>query len=566
MEEEIYTLGLDFGTNSVRALLVELTSGEEIADAVANYPSGEQGVILDEKNDLVARQHPGDWLASMTRAVRKVLNQAKKQRKNFSPEKIIGIGIDTTGSTPLPLDKNLTPLAFHSEFSGELNALAWLWKDHSSYAEAEEIMEKARKYRPEYLEMYGGVYSSEWFWSKILHCRRVAPRVFRSAYTWAEASDWIPALLCGIKDPNQMKRNICSAGHKGMFNPRWGGYPDKKFLSRLDPGLASLRERLPDQAYPSNQKAGELSKEWAKRLRLKAGIPVAVGALDAHLGAVGSGIKPKRLVKIIGTSTCDMMVVPKPASLKGIPGIAGVVEDSILPDYIGIEAGQSAVGDIFNWFVSQLAPFKMNHDQLTEQAKRLAPGESGLIALDWNNGNRCILMDARLSGLLVGQTLLTSPAEIYRALIEATAFGARVIIEQMEKYGLEVKEIVCTGGISEKNDLLLQIYADVLGRPMKLAKSPQSCALGGAIFASVVAGKKAGGFSRTEQAQKKLCGLKEMVFRPYPAHHSVYQELYQIYLVLHNAFGGIDKKADLGGVMKKLMAIKERTGKIKSRR
>ncbi len=561
MKGKVYALGLDFGTNSVRALLVELSSGEEVADAVSVYPSGEQGVILDEKNDLVARQHPGDWLSSMTRAVRACLKKAKAKSKDFSPQQVIGIGVDTTGSTPLPLDRKAKPLAFHKEFERDLGALAWLWKDHSSYAEAEEISELARKLKPHYLEMYGGTYSSEWFWSKILHCRRTSPKVFRSAYTWAEASDWIPAVLCGVDDASQIKRNICSAGHKGMFNRRWGGYPEKDFLAQLDPELAELRQRLPNIAYPSNQPAGVLCKEWAKKLGLCEGIPVAIGALDAHYGAVGSGIKPGRLVKIIGTSTCDMMVMPKESGLSGIPGIPGVVEDSILPGYIGIESGQSAVGDIFNWFVSQIAPFKLNHDKLTEQAKKLAVGENGLIALDWNNGNRSVLMDARLSGLLVGQSLLTSPAEIYRALIEATAFGARVIIERLEEYGLAVKEIVCCGGISEKNDLLLQIYADVLGRPMKLAKSPQACALGACIFASVVAGKKAGGFASAQEAQRKLCGLKPQVFKPKKKAQKTYEELYQIYLALHNAFGGVEKKADLGWVMKKLLEIKEKASK-----
>jgi len=560
MKDRRYSLGLDFGTNSVRAVLVETSTGEQIADAVANYPSGKEGVILDKKNDLVARQHPKDWLVCMTKVVKAVLSKAKKDR-GFKPEKVIGIGIDTTGSTPLPLDQQGTPLAFHKEFSRDINAYAWLWKDHSSYEEAEEVIETAKNFRPYYLEQYGGRYYSEWFWAKLLHCRRVAPRVFRSAYTWAEASDWIPAMLAGViprkNGANEIKRNICAAGHKAIFNKDWDGYPEFDFLAKLDIELAELRDRLPNIAYPANEKAGELSPEWAKQLGLKPGIPISIGAFDAHCGAVGSGIKPGRLVKIIGTSTCDMMIVPKSSGLKGIPGIPGVVEDSIIPGYIGIEAGQTAVGDLFNWFVSEIAPFKMGHKELTDKARLIKPGESGLVSLDWNNGNRSILMDARLSGLLLGQSLRTDPAEIYRALIEATAFGARVIVERMGQYGIKVEEVVCCGGISEKNDLLLQIYADVLGMPMKISASNQACALGSAIFGAVVAGKSAGGFASVEDAQAKMCALKPKVFRARAEASAVYDQLYQVYLALHNSFGGVDKAVDLSWVMKKLLEIKE---------
>ncbi len=550
-------MGLDFGTNSVRALILDTRTGQELADAAANYPSGKAGVVLDRKNDLVARQHPRDWLNSMTKAVKAALRAAKRNRKKFSADQIVGIGIDTTGSSPLPLDQFGIPLAFHKEFRRDLNAYAWLWKDHSSYEEAEQIIAVAKEHKPQYLEMYGGRYYSEWFWAKILHCRKVAPRVFRAAYTWAEASDWIPAALTGVTKAEDLKRNICAAGHKAIFNRDWDGYPEFEFLARLDLELAELRDRLPNLAYNSNDLAGTLTDQWAKTLGLEPGVPIAISGMDAHCGALGSGIKPGRLVKIIGTSTCDMMVAPKSANLKGIPGIPGVVEDSILPGSLGIEAGQSAVGDLFNWFVAAIAPAKLGHEELTRQAKLLKPGASGLIALDWNNGNRSVLMDARLSGLLLGQSLRTNPAEIYRSLIEATAFGARVIVERLESYGRKVEEVVCCGGITEKNDLLLQVYAEVLGKPMKIAASSQACALGAAILGGKAAGQKNGGFDRVEEGQAKACRLKDKVFRPRADARAVYDQLFQVYLALHNSLGGVEKSADLGGAMKKLLELKK---------
>ena len=328
-------------------------------------------------------------------------------------------------------------------------AMAWLWKDHSAHAEAEEITEKARASRPHYLAKCGEKYSSEWFWSKILHCRRVAPEVFEAAHTWVEISDWIPATLTDCR-PQQLRRGICAAGHKAMFHPDWHGYPDQEFLASLDQQLARLRPTLPAQAYTVADPAGTLNSQWADRLRLTEGIPVAVGAFDAHLGAVGSGISPGILVKIIGTSTSDMMVWPLERELQDIPGLCGIVPESVLPGSYGLEAGQSAVGDIFNWFVSSIQPAGSSHRSLTQSAAALKPGESGLLGLDWHNGNRTVLIDQRLTGALIGTTLQTTPAEIYRALIESTAFGARVIIERFEQYGLPVESVINCGGVSTK--------------------------------------------------------------------------------------------------------------------
>ncbi|MBD3224540.1 MAG: ribulokinase, partial [Caldithrix sp.] len=347
-----FALGIDFGTNSARALLLEVNTGEEISSSVCTYPSGDRGVLLHSDEPHLARQHPGDYLIAMQETVSNVLQEARAERIN--PENILGIGVDTTGSTPLPVDKNVTPLGVIKEFAHNPNAQAWLWKDHTASEEARQITELAQKIRPQFLAKCGGAYSSEWFFAKILHCLRTDPAVFETAYTWLELSDYIPAALAGIEQTDRVKRNLCAAGHKAMYNKAWGGLPDADFFKELDPRLATLRDRLYVEAHPSNEIAGYLCQKWSEALGLPRGIPVAVGALDAHLGAVGSGIEEGVLVKIMGTSTCDIMVHPKEKALQDIPGVAGIADDSVLPGYVGIEAGQSAVGDIFNWFVSRI--------------------------------------------------------------------------------------------------------------------------------------------------------------------------------------------------------------------
>jgi L-ribulokinase len=439
--------------------------------------------------------------------------------------------------------------------------MAWLWKDHTGVAEAAEITKTAREIRPEYLAKCGGTYSSEWFFSKILHCLRSSPDVFKAAYTWVELADWVPAMLTGTEAPDKLTVGICAAGHKGMYHEQWGGYPDTEFLSRLDPKLGELRSRLCPKAATIASSVGGLTADWAKRTGLPVGVPVAVGAFDAHLGAVGSGISPGTLVKIIGTSTCDIMTAPLNQGLPDIPGLCGIVPGSVLPDAYGLEAGQSAVGDIFNWFVNYIQPGGSRngtHETLTVAACKLVPGESGLLALDWNNGNRTILVDQRLTGLLVGQTLYTTPAEIYRALIEATAFGALAIINRFEEYGVEVKRIVNCGGIAEKNPLVMQIYADVTGRPISISRSAQTCALGAAVAGAVVAGSKAGGHDNYASAQKAMTGLKSRVFKPNPKAHEVYKQLFLLYRRLHDAFGVQEANSTLFPVMKALIEIRTR--------
>jgi len=552
-----YVLGLDFGTNSARALIVDPKNGKEIATAVSNYPSGEAGIILDKKDPNLARQDPADWLEAMSKCTKAAIRQAKKI-SGFDPKNIVGIGVDTTASTPLPVDADGQPLAFKNSFKKNPNALAWLWKDHTSFAEADEITKAAEKDHPEYLAKCGGTYSSEWFWSKALHCIRVAPKVMEAAHSWVEQSDYIPAVLCGKTDPSTWKRSVCSAGHKAMYHENWT-LPDAKFLAKLDKRLGDLRKNGTfDKAYPSSEPAGDLSADWAKKLGLTAGIPVSVGAIDAHLGAVGAGIKPGSLVKILGTSSCDMMVHPNKKTLPDIPGLCGIVDGSIMPGYFGMEAGQSAVGDIFNWFVNYFDKGDKAHEQLSTEARKLKAGESGLLALDWNNGNRTVLVDPRLTGLLVGQTLHTTKAEVYRALIEGSAFGARMIMERFEEYGVKVKEVINCGGIAEKSPLVMQIYADVTGRPMKISKSGQTCALGAAIYGAVVAGSKAGGYDSVEQAQEKMTGLKAKVYKPDPKAQKIYDELFTLYRRLHDAFGTTGYTESLFNVMKDLMAIRDR--------
>jgi L-ribulokinase len=552
-----YTLGLDYGTNSVRTVIVNTANGREVATAVWNYATGTQGVILSRDPNL-ARQHPGDYVKGAEETIKKALGIARRSVRGFSAEQVIGIGVDTTGSTPIPVDRNGRPLALDKRFAKNPAAMAWLWKDHTGVAEAAEITEMARKLRPQYLAKCGGTYSSEWFFSKILHCLRTSPDVFDAAWLWVECADWVPAMLTGTEAPDQLTVGVCAAGHKAMYNDSWGGYPDAEFLSQLDPKLGELRGRLRPKADAIDRAVGGLTLDWGKRTGLPAGIPVAVGAFDAHLGGVGSGIAPGTLVKIIGTSTCDMMVVPLGDQLADIPGLCGIVPGSILPGYYGLEAGQSAVGDIFNWFVNYIQPQGKagTHEALSAAAARVAPGESGLLALDWNNGNRTILVDQRLTGLLLGQTLYTTPAEIYRSLIEATAFGALTIINRFEEYGVKVGQIVNCGGIAEKNPLVMQIYADVTGREIKISRSAQTCALGAAIAGAVVAGSKAGGYDDYAAAQNAMTGLKSKVFKPNPAAHAVYEKLYALYKKLHDAFGTMQPNGSLHHIMKELLQVR----------
>lgn len=557
-----YAIGLDFGTNSCRSLIVDIADGREVASHVFPYPSGKDGVIIDPNDPNLARQNPADYLLGIEVTVREALRSAQASEPAFNPTDVIGIGVDTTGSSPMPVDSTGQPLCLDRKFNKTLSAYVWLWKDHTSHAEAAQITEAASKMRPEYLGKIGGVYSSEWWWSKILHCKKVDEKVFNSADSWVEICDWITASLTGEIRPDRLKRSVCAAGHKAMYNEAWKGLPDAGFLNSLSPGLGELRSRLYDSAYTSEKSAGKLSNDWAQRLGLSTSVTVCVGAFDAHMGAVGAGISTGTLVKIIGTSTCDIMVSPHSEKLADIPGVCGIVDGSVMDGYYGIEAGQSAVGDIFLWFVNNLTPddYGTTQDEkfknLNAAAEKLKPGESGLIALDWNNGNRTILVDVRLSGMLIGQTLQTRAHEIYRALIEATAFGALAIIDRIEEYGVKIKEVVNCGGLASRNPLLMQLYADITGRPMKISRSDQTPALGAAIFATVAAGKSAEGYESVAEAQRVMTGTNR-TFHPRQENREIYGKLNALYRELHDAFGTRKWSGSVYHVMKDLLNIRD---------
>ena len=569
----MFTIGIDFGTNSARAIVVSCDDGRSVGMGVCNYPSGEHGVLLHPKDPHLARQNPADYLHALRESVTAALQQADAA-PGFSRDDVIGIGADTTGSTPLPIDAQARPLALDPKWKDNLAAHAWLWKDHTAADEAADITAMAAEHAPELLDPIGGTYSSEWWWSKIWKCLKVAPDVFEAAHSWVELADYIPAVLAGVDDASQIVRCVCAAGHKAMYvqygpgsgirdpgsSGTPGGLPSTDFLERLDPQLADLRDRLYDTAHPPGMPAGHLCAEWADALELPEGIVIAMGGFDAHYGAIGSGIEVGTLVKIIGTSTCDCVIADPDGARDDagtIPGICGSVNGSILPGFLGIEAGQSAVGDLLNWWVERVCEGDARlHDQLSREAAAIKPGESGLLALDWNNGNRTVLVDPRLTGLIVGQTLHTTRADIYRALIEATAFGARMIVERLREYGVEIDRVVCCGGVAAKNDLFMQIYADVLATPMLIAGSSQAPALGAAISAAVTAGEEAGGFASFEEAQQQMTSLNDTRFEPHADAREVYDELFDLYRALHNGFGNVTPHAAFGEVMKELLAIR----------
>ncbi|MFT5906746.1 MAG: L-ribulokinase [Cryomorphaceae bacterium] len=555
----MYSIGLDYGTNSCRALVVNLETGAELGSAVFPYPSGEMGIITDARDPNLARQNPQDYLDGCVEIIRGAVAETVKMEPSFSAEKVISIGVDTTGSTVIPVNESGTPLALTDEFKDNFNAHVWLWKDHTAYQEAEQITEIAKRIRPEYLAKCGGTYSSEWWWSKVLRIKNVDPVVFNAAFSFVEHCDWLTAELSGDTNPLTLKRSICAAGHKAMFNDTWGGLPDKEFLTELDPTLADLRDRLYNEAHGSDQKAGTLSERWAEKLGLPAGIAIAVGGFDCHMGAVGAGVKKGTLVKVLGTSTCDITVADQ--DLADVPGLCGQVTSSVVPGLLGIEAGQSAVGDIFLWLVNHIVPDSYGADieekfaTMGDKIEKLTPGETGLLALDWNNGNRTILTDVRLSGLLLGQTLHTQAHEIYRAYIEATAFGAYTIIRRMEEYGIEINEVVNIGGLSLKNPVLMQIYADVIGKPMRVSSVDQTCAMGAAILSAVSAG-----YADLETLQERSVKYLDVVYQPIPENQAIYKRLYQLYRTLHDSFGH-NANGNLAHVMKELMDIRDQQRK-----
>jgi L-ribulokinase len=502
MENKRYVIGLDYGTDSVRALIVDAGNGEEIATSVHNYSRWSEGKYCDPSKNRF-RQHPLDYIEGLENTVTESLRKAPPG----TAEKIAGISIDTTGSTPGAVDKNGTPLGLLPEFAENPNAQFILWKDHTSVAEADEINETARTWGGiDFTQFVGGIYSSEWYWAKMLHVLRVDEAVRDAAFSWVEHCDWMTALLTGDTNPLTIKRSRCAAGHKAMWNESFGGLPSEEFLTALDPLLAGVRDRLYTDTYTSDVKAGGLSSEWAKRLGLTEGIAIGVGAFDAHMGAVGAEIRPYMLSKVIGTSTCDMLVAPmEEIGDNLVPGICGQVDGSIVPGMLGMEAGQSGFGDIYAWFRDILLwPVKnldggQSDSQIEELTKKIIPGlsdeaekldvgETGVLALDWMNGRRTPDANQNLRGAVAGLNLGSTAPAIFRALVEATAYGSKKIVDRFESEGVPIKGVIALGGVAKKSPFVMQILADVLNRPIEVAQSEQACALGAAMFAATASG------------------------------------------------------------------------------
>ncbi len=543
-----YSIGIDFGTNSVRAAIFNVSNGTEICDSVFAYPSGIEGILQDPNESLSARQNPNDYLLGLEFVLQDVLQIAHKKSPSFDANNIIGIGVSATGSTPLPITKDAKHLSSLPAFSENLASYAWLWKDHSSLKEADLLTKLATQNSTNYIGHYSNNYSSEWFWSKILHCANTSKDVFEAAYSWVELSDYIPAVLCNVEDADQIKRNRCAAGHKAMYHDSWGGLPPTDFFQMASPALGELRRRMKINIVESGEKIGVLSKEWAQRTGLPEGIVIASGMLDAHCGAIGSGIQYGSLIKIMGTSTCDCILAHEENGEPQIKGLSGVVKNSILPNYYGIEAGQSAVGDLFKWFADKIDQRPDAYERLSDELRNIKPGQSGLISLDWNNGCRNIYSNHNVSGLILGQTLNTTKAEIYLALMEATAFGAKMIFDELINSGVKLNEVICCGGLAIKNKRLMQIYADVLGCQIQTITANQSCALGAAISATISARAKHKGYDNYEEAIQNMSAKSEECFLPIPENQAVYAKLYNLYKQLADSFA-TDQKQSLKNIM-----------------
>jgi len=554
MQSTKYSIGIDFGTESARAVLVRVDNGEEIAASVYEYKDGVIDEFLPGTNIKLepewALQNPLDYLEALKQIIPDVLNKSK-----VSPENIIGMGTDFTSCTMLPIDKEGTPLCMRDKYRHNPHSWVKLWKHHSAQPEADKINQVAREKKENFLSRYGGKYSSEWFFSKALQILNEAPEIYEATDRLIEGADWIVLQLSG-----EEKRNSCTAGYKALWDPE-KGFPSRNFFRALNPRFENIiDEKMSRNIYSLGERAGGLTSKMASITELREGTPVAIGNVDAHVSAPAATVTgPGKMVMIMGTSICHMMV---DKNLHLIPGMCGVVKEGILPGYYGYEAGQSAVGDIFAWFVRSCVPldyFKQAnkrgvnvHRILEQKASSLKVGESGLLALDWWNGNRSVLVDTDLSGLLLGVTLETKPEEIYRALIEATAFGTYKIINTFEENKVKVKELYACGGLPERNKLLMQIYADVTGRKIKIAASSQTPALGSAMFGAVAAGKDKGGYDNIIEAAKNMAHLKKENFTPNEKNHRLYEKIYAEYEKLHNYFGRGENK-----VMKKLKKIKK---------
>jgi L-ribulokinase len=545
MSEEKYVVGIDFGTDSIRVVIVDAFNGKELSSWVVNFKDWGEGKYCDPSNNQF-RQHPSEHIEALEECIMAALTTLPEG----AGQHVIGIGVDTTGSTPAPVDKDGAVLALKKEFADNPNAMFVLWKDHTAVEEAEEINSVAKNWGgTDFTKYVGGVYSSEWFWSKILHVLRKDQKVRDAAFSWVEHADWIPALLTGNLNPLTLKRSRCAAGHKAMWHEEWEGLPSEEFLVKVGPLLKGLRERLYRETYTSDVKAGELTKEWAERLGMISGIAVTVGAFDAHMGAVGAQIKEKTFVMILGTSACDMAVASYDIiENKLVGGICGQVDGSIIPGTIGLEAGQSSFGDVYAWFRDVLSwplqyllaegralrkvSLETLRDEtiekiipaLSEEAAKLDIDDS-LIGLDWLNGRRTPYADQKLKGALAGMTLGTNAVRIFKALVESTAYGAKAIIDRFTEEGIEIEDVVASGGIPKKSPFVMQVLSDVLNMPVKIAESEQAGALGAAMFAAVSAGM----YPTIFDAQKSMGSGFAKTYNPDPQKAKKYKELYKRY-------------------------------------
>ncbi len=543
-----YCIGLDYGTQSGRAVLVDMKTGEVAAQAVKPYAHGVMDEYLPDGLTRLpmdwALQHPQDYLEVIEYTIPEVLRKAC-----VSGEEVVGIANDFTASTLLPVKGDGTPLCFLAPYRKNPHAYVKLWKHHAAQREAEEITGLAKARGEDFLSRYGGTISSEWFLPKVWQILREAPEIYREADRILEAGDWVNWMLTG-----EEKRSSCHALYKAIWSEK-DGYPSREFLKQLDPRLENLvEEKLGCQIYPLGGKAGKLTREWAVKTGLKEGTAVGIGVVDAHAGIPGTGITGSgKLLMIMGTSTCHILLGE---TQEEVPGMCGVAKDGILPGFFAYEAGQACVGDHFDWLVRNCIPEEYGkearkrgmslHQLLTEKAAKQEPGESGLLALDWWNGNRTPYVDYGLTGMILGMTLTTKPEEMYRALIEATAYGANHVIETFEKAGVTIKELYACGGIAEKNSMMMQIYADVTGREIRISASDQTPALGAAMFAAVAAGKENGGYDTIFEAARAMGRVKEETYRPIPGNARIYHALYEEYKKLCEYF------ARENDVMKKL--------------